>query len=110
MAVEEEPVEIDCHAGASAGSPYQSETSTPTVRGGGDLPLIPATLAVPPVAVVRATHVEVPSAPVTHVAPPVTAARAIVMEPPVKRTASGTKFDTAQSSMLLQGLEIMPMI
>ena len=99
-------MEIDCHAGgsASAETPYQSETSTPTVRGGGELPLVHATQpqAEPAVAVARATHVDVPSPspPVTHVAPPVTAARAIVVEPPVKRTASGTTFDTTLYSLV----------
>lgn len=95
-------MEIDCHAGGSpsAETPYQSETSTPTVRGGGgELPLVHTTQtqAEPTAAVARATHVDVPSPspPVTHVAPPVTAARAIVVEPPVKRTASGKKIDTA---------------
>ena len=101
-------MEIDCHAGgsASAETPYQSETSTPTVRGGGELPLplVHATQpqAEPAVAVARATHVDAPSPspPVSHVAPPVTAARAIVVEPPVKRTASGTTFDTTLYSLV----------
>lgn len=75
-------MEIDCQAGL--GTPYQSETSTPTVRGGAELPL----------PLIHATYAEVPVTPTTYVTPPAPVRTAIV-EPPVKRTA-GTNCHSAQ--------------